>query len=64
MRQNRLLMRVIVRLWTRLDLRLLTRNEQVSGSSLLVGPLFTRVLLASDAEAREDTYPEVRTPSF
>ena len=37
MRKNRLLMRVIVPLWTRLDARFLTRNEQVSGSSPLVG---------------------------
>jgi hypothetical protein len=37
------------------DSRKPTRNEQASGSSPLVGSLFTCVLLASDAEASEDT---------
>jgi hypothetical protein len=31
-----------------------TRKEQVSGSSPLIGSLFTRILLAGDAEAREE----------
>jgi hypothetical protein len=34
----------------------LTRNEQVSGSSPLVGSLFPRILLAGDAEAREEEH--------
>jgi hypothetical protein len=33
-----------------------TYNEQVSGSSPLVCPLFNRVLLADDAEARISTW--------
>jgi hypothetical protein len=53
--KNRLFTRICVLLWTPSDWRFLTRNEQVSGSSPLVGSSFTCVLLASDAEAREDT---------
>jgi hypothetical protein len=33
---------------------IITRNEKISGSSPLVGYLFLRVLLAGDAEAREE----------
>jgi hypothetical protein len=36
----------------------------MSGSSPLVGSLFTSVLPASAPEAREDTKLEVRTPSL
>src|SRR5919107_4277518 len=51
MRQNRLLMRVIVPLWTRLDLRFLTRNEQASGSSPLVDSPFCHCLQAKRENA-------------
>jgi hypothetical protein len=40
--RNRLFMRVIVPVWTRPDLRFLTRNEQVSGSNPLVRSLNRR----------------------
>jgi hypothetical protein len=34
----------------------LTRNEQVSGSSPLVGSLFSRITLTGDTEATEEEY--------
>jgi hypothetical protein len=60
MRRKRLCMRVIVPLWTRLDLRVLTRNEQVSGSSPLVGSNACHRLLEQEKEAIENQDTSVK----